>query len=89
MANTIGTRPIYIDTPGASVLFNGRMNIKELVWANYTADAHTVEVQNSAGAPVFSSNGKADLSAIRVSPGWIDGLIVPTLDSGQLFIYLK
>lgn len=90
MANVLGTRPIVIDTPGATVLLKDWLKISNIVWTSYTADAHTFEIQNAAGDKVYEGNGESDLAPIElVCPGWIKGLKVPTLQSGKLFIYIE
>jgi hypothetical protein len=87
MANSIGTRPIIIDTPASTVLFTSWMKIKNIVFTDYTADTQEFSVQDQNGIPVFEGNGKADLSpVVSWSITWVNGMKVPTLQGGKLII---
>ena len=90
MANSIGTRPIVIDTPAATVLFTNWMKIENVVFTDYSTDAQKFSLQDQNGIPVFEGNGKADLSpVVSWKIGFINGMKVPTLDAGKLLIMVK
>jgi len=89
MANSLGTRPIKIDTAAATVLLTNWIKIENIVFTNYTVDTQKFSVQDQNGNPVFEGNGKADLSpVISWKILWVNGLKVPVLDGGQVEIYI-
>jgi hypothetical protein len=67
MANSLGTRPIVVDTPGSAVLINSWMKIGAISWSDYTADAHTFVIQDQNGHVVYSGNGRSDLAPVNIS----------------------
>ena len=91
MANDLGANPWVIDTPGASVLFKHEIRITQLAFCEYTTgptDQVIVEDQN--GHLVWEANGNTDKDMMKgFDCGWVNGLIVPTLTSGKLLIYIK
>lgn len=88
MANQLAERPWIIDTPGATVLFAGRMKIDHFLFAGYAADTDNVTVTDANGHVIWVENGASDLHSIGTRTiGWVNGLIVPTLTSGKLYIY--
>lgn len=91
MANVLTGRQLKIDTPSAAVIFQGELNIREIEFTQYSADADEFSITDRNGRIVWEGNGKSDLSPIRSgSVGWTEGLIVPTLTAGsELLIYLK
>ena len=90
MANSLGTRPISIDTPSGTVLFTNWMKIKNIVFTDYTTDTQLFSVQDQNGKPVFEGNGKADLSPVTSwDIEWINGMKVPTLQGGKLLIVVR
>ncbi len=90
MANVLGTRPMTVDAPSATVLYTEWMKISNIVWAGYTADTHTFVIQNANGDRLAQGAGASDLSPIEITVvGWVHGLIVPTLASGVLYIYIE
>jgi len=90
MANSLGTRPIKIDTPGTTVLFTSWMKVDNVVFTKYTADTQQFSAQDQNGNPFFEGTGKADLSpVVSTKITWINGLKVPILQGGQLEIYVR
>lgn len=90
MANSLGTRPITIDTPGATVLFTTWLKIENIIFTDYAADTDTFVIQDQNGHEVWSGNGKADLSpVISYKIDWVNGLKVPTLSSGKLIFAIR
>ena len=90
MANVLGTRPMTIDSPSATILYKEWMKISNIVWSGYTADTHAFVIQNANGDRLAQGNGASDLSPIEITVvGWVHGLIVPTLDTGVLYIYIE
>ena len=90
MSNSLGTRPIKIDTAASTVLFTTWMKIENIVFTKYTADTQQFSVQDQNGIPVFEGTGNADLSpVVSHKITWINGLKVPTLQGGELEIYVQ
>ena len=89
MPNSLGTRPIKIDSAAATVLFTSWMKIANIIFTQYALDTDDFSVQDQNGKPIFEGNGKADLSpVVSWKIGWVNGLKVPTLTSGQVEIYV-
>ena len=90
MANTLGSRPMILDTAGATVLRQEQTKINTVVWEGYTADAATFELRNRKGERIAGGNGNSDLSPVEVAVySWVDGLQLQTLHSGRLIIYVE
>lgn len=83
--------PIVIDTAAADVLFSTWIHFSSMVWSGYSDATHTCIVQDAAGTVIATFNGDTDLSPQELGSGGgrILGLIVPTLGSGKLTIFLK
>jgi len=73
-----------------AVLHRGRVFIRAIVFTDYTSNADNFVVQDGNGKTVFSGNGNADLSPVELTSieTPIQGLIVPTLATGRLLIYI-
>lgn len=91
MANRLGTNPMYIDTAGASVLRYDKLKVREFQFINYDADTDTAVVHDKDGRLIWQGNGNSDLSPVSGggNGGWVEGIIVPTLDAGVLLVFLE
>jgi len=91
MANLLNSMPWTIDTPGASVLYKTPIKVAHFEFSLYAAQGNEVIVQDQTGKQVWSATGAADLEEVRSAKvGWINGLIVPTLQGGGvLTIYIE
>ncbi len=90
MANSLGTRPIVIDTAGATVLRTEWLHIMQIVFTDYALDTDNFVVQDKNGNEVFSGNGANDLAPVNITNiGFVHGLKVPTLSAGKLLIFTK
>lgn len=95
MANVLTRNPIVIDTAGASALLTGRMDVIKIRWVAPSASAgNQVDIQDSNG--VTSWESVATGNNYVESESWphdyplpMQGLLVPTLGSGTVYIYLK
>lgn len=96
MANQSAFNPIYVDTPPFvwQPRVNGTptvipMKIKTILWSGYGADTDTLVVLDAYGDPVWKAFGYA-ANFQQESPhvGWVQGLQVTVLTSGEVFIYL-
>ncbi len=89
MTNQLATLPWVIDTEAATVIFSKRLKVLHMEFTGYTDASHKIVVTDANGKPVWMADGTTDLDPVRSGPvGWINGLIVPTLDSGYLYVYL-
>lgn len=91
MANDISGNPLIIDTAAATNVWpqGGNLNVRHFEFVDYAAGTDNVIVTDRNGRRVWSANGTADLdNIISQEIGWIRGLIVPTLSSGKLYVYL-
>lgn len=94
MANDLTKNPMKVDTAGAGAIIAAgtRLRIKGIRWVGATTAGHTAVVQTAAGAPIWNSVAsganyvEADILE-NIHAHW-DGLTVPTLASGILWIEL-
>lgn len=90
MSNQLGPNPLVLDTAGATVLINHRIHIESIVWAGYTDAAHDYSLTDQNSKLVAEDNGDVGLQSLsQVVGGWVNGLILPTLDSGKLYIFFS
>jgi hypothetical protein len=74
---------------GTTPIFTHMVKVEHIEFVGYTVETHVCAVQDRQGRKVWDGNGKSDLSAERSGKiGWVDGLVVPTCDSGEVRIYL-
>ena len=95
MANDLTNNPWVIDTAAATVLTAMRLRVRGVRWVDATTAGHKATIQNAAGKIVWDSTAAAannvegdQISDFGPFPDW-DGLIVPTLASGKLYIELR
>lgn len=89
MANSITTNPWILDTTGATVLWPSRVKINNIEFAGYAVDTDNCLVQDKHGRTVWIGNGSSDLQTVRSGKiGWVDGLILNTLTSGKVYVYI-
>ena len=91
MANNLGANPFIIDTPGAGVLYSRVIDVVLIRWISPGAAAgHQVLIQDQNGVnkweTVAPGANYAEADHIDLLDPW-NGLIVPTLSSGRLYIY--
>jgi len=93
MANDLQSWPWIIDTPGPGVLFSGLWAIKNIRWVSPGAIAgHQAIVTDAEGRLIWES---VAAGSNHVESEWMEsfypvrGIIVPTLSSGRLYIYVR
>jgi len=92
MANALDQNPMKVDTASATALFPAtvRLYIKGVRWVGATNAAHTAVITDAAGDAVWNSVANAANYVESDSvDDWVDGLVVPTLGSGILYIQLN
>lgn len=89
MSNNLTGNPLVIDTANSSVpIVQGQRRIYSIEWHNYANNTSHCVVTDSVNRELFNSHGRDDLVPIKGgAEGWVNGIIVPTLDSGILMIY--
>lgn len=95
MANDITGNPLVIDTASASVITSYVFTAWAIRWVNGTTAGHTISVQDKNSkikyATVASAANYVEESHL-ISPKSeslvFDGLLVPTLASGTIYIYV-
>lgn len=89
MVNQIGPRHFMIDTPGATPIWLSGLSIASITWTAATAAGHQAIVQNAAGTRTIFDAKASEANDFETSVydcGWVEGLLVPTLQSGKLLI---
>jgi len=96
MANVLRDGRVWnIDSPGGSVITQQLLSISKIRWISDTASAgDDAIIQNAAGVELWRSRatGPNYVEESEALTQWstpVQGLIVPTLDSGELFIHLR
>ncbi len=92
--STLVTNPIVIDAASASVHTNYIFSAWMIRWVGATAAGHTISVQDKNGVVKYASEASGANyveESHLVSPKNLsllfDGLKVPTLGSGTIYIY--
>ena len=92
MANSLTTIPIIVDTLSSSALVSGTFTATKVRWVGATTAGHTVSVQNEGGIVKFAgeATGANYSESEHFDPPLIfEGLKVPTLGSGIIYIYVS
>ncbi|MDH4235607.1 MAG: hypothetical protein OEW25_01445 [Nitrospira sp.] len=94
MSNDITGNPYIVDTASSTLVTARRLRIQSVRWVSVAASAgDAVSVQNALGQVLWSSSATGSNYAEaqnwpHESPLVADGLKVPTLGSGSLYISL-
>jgi hypothetical protein len=92
MANDISANPWKIDTASANVIYAFQMKITNIIWADYTlGGAQTLVVQDANGKQIVQMVTGTSTTAAPLQTGfigWVRGLKVPTLGSGEVTIFV-
>jgi hypothetical protein len=89
MVNQVGPRHFVIDTPGATPLWLSWLKIISITWTSATTVGHQAVVTNASGSRIIfdaKASEANDFESSVYDPGWVEGLTVPTLQSGKLVI---
>ncbi|OHB71859.1 MAG: hypothetical protein A2W23_06320 [Planctomycetes bacterium RBG_16_43_13] len=79
--------PIILEVPSTTILFDSRLYIKEIKWVRATTAGHTVVLQNRNGRTLWASEAAGDnFVDIFLYEGWVEGLSIPTLASGKVYV---
>lgn len=94
MANNIQNNPLIIDTAGAGTLISTPFRIKKVRWVGGTTAGHEATITDQNGTVFWTSVAvgvnyveETDFSTMDRARTVLNGLKVPTLGSGKLYIY--
>ena len=95
MANSLTQNPFYIDTAGATSIFEGgrRLFVKQLRWVSASAVAGhkcTIKRADGTGNPIWDEVAPgANFSSSELIEQWFqNGMQVTVLDSGVLYVHI-
>ena len=88
MANVLTGRVFNLDTASSgTVIFTGMVWIKGIRWDDATTANHKAVLNDRHGDLIWQSTAAAaDNEDAEIIEGWYDGLIMETLDSGNILI---
>ena len=95
MGNVTSNNPLVIDTAGATAITAAQFSVVGIRWvAAAAASGHAVTVQDQAGNFKWSTvaNGANYVEGDKFpldKPLLFNGLLVPTLDAGTVYIYVS
>ena len=93
MANVLTANPLKIDTAGGSALGLKRpIRIVKVYWLNPTTLGHTFQITDTGASPTDILSGRCEVANQSQvfdfnHPLFVKDIIVPTLQSGTLYIY--
>lgn len=91
MANDLTKNPWVVDTAGSANLSTAYANVRSISWVGGTTAGHEARVTDSNGTIFWrrlatGANYNADTEFQGRRGRWMQGLRVPNLDSGTLYI---
>ncbi len=89
MSNDLTQNPWIIDTAASTTIStDNNLKLNYVRWVNATTSGHQCVIQNEDGMVIWESYANAANYVERDQlKRTINGMIVPTLDSGKLYIY--
>ena len=93
--NALTQNPIIVDTPAATSLISGYIEVVCIRWHGVGTASDNAIVQDKNGLVRWQANGSTSTLQDEQTcwpadaPLRMDGLLVPTLSSGTLLIYIK
>jgi hypothetical protein len=94
MANDLSGRQWRLDTPTPfgslnALLWNGNIKVHHFEFSEYASQGSQAVLKDRNGKIVWSPTGAADLEEVRSgNVGWVNGLILDSLDSGLVIVYI-
>lgn len=93
--NDLSTHAWRLDTPSAfgnpgAVLWPSWELIRQIEFSTYAVQGNKAILKDRNGKIIWSATGAADLSPVRCGDiGWHQGMVLDTLDSGLVVVYIK
>jgi hypothetical protein len=90
MANVIGPRNWVLDTPSATVLWKDQIYIKFVEWYDPLALGDLMSLTDKNSVPIVKAIAEAagDTQTFSLD-NWFEGLIMPVLSSGVVYLHIK
>jgi hypothetical protein len=95
MANDLSGRQWRLDTPLAfgnpgALLWSGNIKVAHFEWSSYTSQGQVCVLKDRNGKTVWAPTGASDLEEVRSAKvGWVNGLVLDTLDAGVVIVYIE
>ncbi len=88
MANVLTGRQLFADTVGT--LFQTPVKVASIIYSNGTTAGHQANLTDITNRPVWQGIMGADLAAEDSSKiGWVQGLKLARIDSGDVIVYIE
>ena len=85
--------PVVVNAPSVNPIKTNAFNITKIRWVGGSAAGHQAKVYDNLGNPKFATIAAGanyvESESYEVQPLACQGLVVPTLDSGVLYIYIQ
>jgi len=91
MANDLSATTWFLDTPGATVLWQGQVYIKSIQWWDGSGSVgDLLEITDRNGKSIVKTQAQAggDVQSIGVDH-WVEGFVLKTLTSGNVRVHIK
>lgn len=89
MSNVITANPLKIDTAAGTKIISGQFTPTLVLWVGATA-TNDLTIQDGAGVTKMVAKAVTATDVLPFPPRFpMQGLIVPTLGSGTIYIYFK
>lgn len=93
MGNDLTKNPFLVDSASSTAITTNRIKIAKIRWVGGTTAGHECKVTDKNGTILFSSfaagANNIDEATYERTELNADGIIVPTLASGKVYIYYK
>ena len=89
-SNDISTNPMILQVASATVLWPTKLKVSHFEFSNYSAQSSAAIIQGADGKVKWSATGDSGLEPVSSHKvGWINGLVLSTLDDGQVAVYIE
>lgn len=92
MANQLASNPWIFDTVEtlAAAAIKGHVKVRSFTFRKYAADTDTCELRDANDRVVFAGDGEIGLTPVEQDEvGWVQGLHLTVLDSGEVAVYIE
>ena len=94
MPNDVSSRQWRLDTPvpfgsANALIWPGNVLVLQAEFMNYAAATDNAIIKDRNGKTVWSPTAAADKSPVRLGRiGWVEGIVLDTLSSGLIVLYI-
>jgi len=90
MANDVSSNPMVLDTPGPAILWPAKVKVNHFEFHGYASQASRAIIEGTDGKVKWSATGNSDLSpVVSQHAGWINGIVLDTLDDGKVLVFIE